>query len=209
MIFILPTKNILKGTPEIMLDFQKDANVIAGVRGSISLEEAELLYRCAGGVREGCIVEVGSWRGKSTIAMARAVLRAGFGVRVYAVDPHEAFQGVYGGQFGAQDRGAFFANMVRSGCFRAVRLLNVSSEVITPGWQLGVGMMFIDGDHTYRGVKRDFECWCPYLVPGACIAFDDAKDPNMGPYKLISQLVDSPNYKYITDVGKVVVVQKT
>lgn len=190
-----------------MLDFEKDVNEIASVRGSISLEEAELLYRCAGGVREGCIVEVGSWRGKSTIAMARAVLRAGSGVRVYAVDPHESFQGVYGGQFGAQDRGAFFANMVRSGCFRAVRLLNVSSEVITPGWQLGVGMMFIDGDHTYEGVRRDVESWRPHLLPGAIVAFDDANDPDIGPYQVIGELRQTGHFQAVESAGKVSVLR--
>lgn len=32
---------------------------------------------------------------------------------------------------------------------------------------------FIDGDHTYRGVKRDFELWSPLVKPGGIVAFHD------------------------------------
>ena len=39
----------------------------------------------------------------------------GYGARVYAVEPHEPFVGPRGGQFGPEDRAAFFRNMVRTG----------------------------------------------------------------------------------------------
>jgi len=34
-------------------------------------------------------------------------------------------------------------------------------------------LLFIDGDHTYDGVKRDFEMYSPFVRPGGIIAFHD------------------------------------
>jgi cephalosporin hydroxylase len=38
-----------------------------------------------------------------------------------------------------------------------------------------VDFLFIDGDHSYEGVKRDFEPWGPLVRPGGIIAFHDMK----------------------------------
>jgi len=34
-------------------------------------------------------------------------------------------------------------------------------------------LMFIDGDHSYEGVKNDFEKWTPHLKVGGYVLFDD------------------------------------
>jgi predicted O-methyltransferase YrrM len=34
-------------------------------------------------------------------------------------------------------------------------------------------ILFIDGDHTYSGVKRDFELWSPLVRPGGFVVFHD------------------------------------
>jgi predicted O-methyltransferase YrrM len=36
-----------------------------------------------------------------------------------------------------------------------------------------VDFLFIDGDHTYKGVKRDFEMYSPLVKEGSIIAFHD------------------------------------
>ena len=36
-----------------------------------------------------------------------------------------------------------------------------------------VDFLFIDADHTYQGVKRDFELYSPLVAPGGIIAFHD------------------------------------
>ncbi|HEV8128311.1 MAG TPA: class I SAM-dependent methyltransferase [Candidatus Eisenbacteria bacterium] len=36
-----------------------------------------------------------------------------------------------------------------------------------------VDLLFIDGDHTYEGVKADFEMYSPLVRPGGLIAFHD------------------------------------
>lgn len=37
-------------------------------------------------------------------------------------------------------------------------------------------VLFIDADHTYEGVKKDFELWSPLVRNGGCIIFHDVVD---------------------------------
>ena len=154
------------------------------IEGMIGDLEAALLTRLASEVEEGCIVEVGSYRGMSTIAIAKG---AAAHVPVYAIEPHECFKGVLGGVFGPEDRRAFFENMLRAGVVEQVRLVNLSSEVVAPGWRLPVGLLWIDGDHRYEAVRRDFECWVPHLR--GKVAFHDTIQPMLGPAQLVSELL--------------------
>src|SRR5262245_5315011 len=59
-----------------------------GVHGWLTEREGQALYRlaraCTG---RGAIVEIGSWKGKSTVWLAHGS-RAGRSVHIYAVDPH-------------------------------------------------------------------------------------------------------------------------
>ena len=154
------------------------------IEGMISDQEAALLTRLAGEIDEGCIVEVGSYRGMSTIALAK-----GAHVPVYAIEPHEEFQGVLGGMFGPADRRAFFENLLRAGVVEQVRLVNLSSEVVSPGWQLPIGFLWIDGDHRYEVVRRDFYSWEPHLH--GKVAFHDAIQPTLGSAQLVDELLDN------------------
>lgn len=40
-----------------------------------------------------------------------------------------------------------------------------------------VDFLFIDGDHTYAGVRRDFEIWSELVTPGGYVAFHDILHP--------------------------------
>lgn len=39
-----------------------------------------------------------------------------------------------------------------------------------------IDFLFIDGDHSYEGVKQDFEMYSPFVRPGGIIAFHDIND---------------------------------
>jgi|tagenome__1003787_1003787.scaffolds.fasta_scaffold20935056_2 hypothetical protein len=176
-------------------------------QGMTNLKEASLLYELAREARIGCIVEVGSYRGRSTVALGLGSMD-GNRLPVFAIEPHEQFRGVLGGQFGAEDRGAFFRAMLDSACYQVVRLVNLSSEIVAAQWTKPVGLLWIDGDHSYEGVKRDFSCWSPHLTDNATVAFDDATDPTIGPYKIIAELLQSGLFQKIETVNKITVLRK-
>ncbi len=175
--------------------------------GMINLAEAAMLYEMAKACQDGCIVEVGSYRGRSAVALGRGSLD-GYKAPVYAIEPHEEFTGTLGGKFGPPDRAAFYSAMLATSCYHAVRLVNLSSELVTPGWKKPVGLLFIDGDHSYAGVKRDFDCWQPHLTPNAQIAFDDSTNPEIGPYQLIAELLRSGRFEQVNLVRNVTVIRR-
>jgi predicted O-methyltransferase YrrM len=175
------------------------------VEGMVSDAEAAKLMKLAAGVPEDvCIVEVGSYRGRSTCALAIGAE----GARVYAIEPHESFAGVLGGSFGPPDRRAFFENLLRVGVVEKVRLVNLSAEVVCKGWTLPIGLLWIDGDHTEEGVRRDFGAFEPFLRPGGVVAFHDARDPEGGPAKLIEELLASSSYERADAVGELIALRR-
>jgi hypothetical protein len=176
-------------------------------QGMTSFEEVSLLYELAKKSRNGCIVEVGSYRGRSTVALGLGSMD-GNRVPVFAIEPHEEFRGVLGGQFGPEDRGAFFRAMLDTACYQVVRLVNLSSEAVAAQWTKPVELLWIDGDHSYEGVKRDFCCWSPHLIDDATVAFDDATDPTIGPCKLIDELLQSGMFRKTETVNKITVLKK-
>lgn len=176
--------------------------------GMISFDEGLTLYSLAKKAETGCIIEVGSYRGRSSVFLAKGS-EAGEGLPVYAVDPHESFIGVLGGVFGPVDRKAFYKTMLETGCSEIVSLINLSSDKFAMNWDKPVSVLWIDGDHSYEGVLADFENWSPHLADKASIAFDDATDPNLGPFKLIDELLSSGKFIKVNAVGKVVILEPT
>lgn len=178
--------------------------------GMISAEEAELLHELAAYLGAGCIVEIGSWRGKSAIALALGARLQPPERRpmVYCVEPHAEFVGIYGGRFGPDDRKAFFAALLQADCADGVGLVNLPSEAAAKAWAQPIGLLFVDGDHSIAGVEADIAAWSRFLVDGGYIAFDDALDEAAGPAHAIARLTESGAFKHVRAVGKIVVLQR-
>ena len=65
-------------------------------------------------------------------------------------------------------------------------------------------VIFIDGDHTYDGVKNDFVNYYPYLSKHGVMVFDDFNkaNTNKGVYRFINEIIDNKklfnnHYKFI------------
>jgi predicted O-methyltransferase YrrM len=183
---------------------------VMSVEGAITAQEAQLLYTAAQTVRDGCIVEIGSHLGRSTAALALGT-RAGFYVPVYAIDPHENFRGILASNFnfGPSDRTRFMQNMLQVEVTEIVRLVNLSSEYITASWPDAVALLWIDGDHRYKAVKRDVTCWFPHLRPDATIIFHDATNPQIGPLHVIEELLATGQWDRGVAVDKAVSAPQT
>jgi glycosyltransferase involved in cell wall biosynthesis len=179
---------------------------LSNYRGGVSVEEGLALNRYAADCAGGDIVEIGSFRGKSAVALATGAIPSR--CQVYCVDPHVEFTGVYGGKFGPQDRGAFYQVMLQTGLFEKVALINLPSREAARAWRRPIGLLFVDGDHSFRGVKGDFDAWDPHVCLGGIIAFDDATDPAVGPANLIDQILASGRYAALETVGKVRFLRK-
>jgi predicted O-methyltransferase YrrM len=179
-------------------------------KGGVSFDEGHALSNYAASVKDGCIVEIGTFRGKSAICLAHGVVRADSvkKARIFCIDPHEPFVGVLGGQFGPKDRGEFYRIMLESGYFSNVALINLPSKQVSEGWQEPVGFLFIDGDHRYEAVREDFIAWQGFVSKGGIIAFDDTEPRELGPLRLVEEIVASRKFKLIDKVGKITFIRK-
>lgn len=144
-------------------------DILERVEGLIWPSDAALLYKHARGVT----VEIGSYRGCSTLIMARACQARG-GV-VYAIDPHLTYVDGPGGEgvFSSADAGAMLRNVVAFGLEDTVRIINLTSAQAVQGWQEPIDFLFVDGYHTYEAAHFDLTRWSLCVKPDGLIAVHD------------------------------------
>jgi MMP 1-O-methyltransferase len=149
--------------------------LIADIPGWLTDEEGAALYELARSCRgEGVIVEIGSWKGKSTICLALGS-EAGASVPLYAVDPHAEYR-----------FGDFKANVERAGIAELVRPVASLSQTAADEFDEPIELLFVDGSHEYDLVLEDFQKWVPKVVDGGWVAFHDTTWTK-GPRKVVGQ----------------------
>lgn len=131
-----------------------------------------MLYATVRATRPHTILEIGSARGKSACAMALACRQNGRGM-VYAIDPHQENAwtevGVKGGSY------EFLKQRLRAyDLTRWCQIIRATSQEAVRAWSKPIDILFIDGDHSYEGVKHDFEAFRPWLTPEALVLFHDS-----------------------------------
>lgn len=179
---------------------------IAPVEGWLSRDEAELLYRAARSAVAGAIVEIGAYRGRSTLALALGS-RDGAGLTVYSVDPHRPWTGPGGGEYGPADREAFYRNVLAAGVAAWSRLVGLQSLEAARAIDGPLSLLFIDGDHTDQAVMQDVRAWAPKLAADGLLLMDDVSDSFTGPRRAVDRLLLEGWTQACEPVGKVVVLR--
>jgi predicted O-methyltransferase YrrM len=71
-----------------------------------------------------------------------------------------------------------------------VHLIVADSRAAAPPAQ-GCDLVFIDGDHSYEGVRADYEHWAPHVRCGGRLLFHDAVARDFAPSAVgVSRLVE-------------------
>jgi hypothetical protein len=58
------------------------------------------------------------------------------------------------------------------------------STEVASSWNRPIRLLWIDGDHSYEGAKKDLEGFFPHLVPLGVVAFHDALNAFSGPIRV-------------------------
>lgn len=92
----------------------------------------------------------------------------------------------------------FRANVATLGLEEQITILRSTSEVALLNWDRPIDLLFIDGDHSYEGVKRDWELFARYVTPFAVVVFHDTMwglspyreyaHPDMGVPRFVDEL---------------------
>ena len=165
------------------------------IDGWLSDAEGELLYKLAKNVPKGqAIVEIGSWKGKSTLWLAKGA-EAGHKNKVFAIDPHRGSEShVSEGEENTYP--IFLANLSKAGVKDRVAPLVMASDEAIRYWHENIGLLWIDASHEYKDVKRDFLLWKQYLSFGALVALHDCNKP--GPAYVTQEYLINYNEFVIT-----------
>ncbi len=141
------------------------------LEGLLSIEESAFLYNAA--KNRKTIVEIGSYRGKSgTILALGSAAVAG---RVTAIDPHLTYDDGAGIVFNPEDEQILRDALTRHGVADRVDHWVTGSAEARERWPSDqpIDLLWIDGDHSEAGAKRDFELWAPLVRPGGILAAHD------------------------------------
>lgn len=194
---------------------------ISGIAGSVSAKEAVYLYEQAKKCRDGVIVEIGSWYGRSTICLGLGS-KNGTGVKVYAIDPHT----------GSPDQRTykkvntletFRENIKNTGLESIVEPIIATSEEAAKNWSRPVELVFADANyHDYEETKKDFFGWSKFLTKNGIYAMHGTV-PSVsgilegiplhgwdGPKKFMKKFIfGSDNFKIIKIEGTITAIQKS
>ena len=167
---------------------------------------------------DGDVVEIGSFKGKSTCFLAAGCRAANRG-RVYAVDH---FGGSPEHQKGGWEETAeivaegstlpcFQKNVSAFGLGDRVEPLIGNSDELAARFSGQARLLFIDGEHSYEGTKRDYQSWEKFVPKHGVICFHDYQNNRYldGVTKFIDdEIRPSARMKLLNQVGSLMVFVK-
>ncbi len=179
---------------------------VSEIKGFLHEEEGLRLFDLA---LEACslgpCLEIGSFCGKSTIYLGTACKVKGR--TLFTIDHHRGSEEQQPGQLyfdpdlfntetGLIDSFPYFrATIERAKLDEVVVPMVTKSRVAARDWATPLGLIFIDGGHSYETVKTDYECWYRHLVTNGFLVFHDIfLDPAKGgqaPYQVYRLALES------------------
>lgn len=133
-------------------------------------DSAWTLFGLVKSVKPEVCVEIGSARGWSTCLIALALRENGRG-RLHAIDPHT--NNDWSDRHSVNSRDALESNLDRVGVRDFVEVRQQYSTDAAKGWTAPIDLLFIDGDHSYEGVRRDWDLFSPFVSPFGIVLFHD------------------------------------
>jgi predicted O-methyltransferase YrrM len=173
---------------------------LEGVEGWFSPEQVERVStRAAEAPAAGRIVEIGSFRGRSMIAIARS---APDGVEIVAIDPHagndrgpqeiEGFE-----QEAAEDNVVFNANLERAGVAQRVRHVRKFSHDAHEDVEGRIDVLHIDGAHRFKPAREDIKAWGDRVAKGGSMLIHDSFSSVGVTLAIFSTLLFSGRWRYV------------
>jgi predicted O-methyltransferase YrrM len=154
-----------------------------------------LLYGLVKAMKPSVVVEIGSARGRSACFMAAALKENGKG-KLYAIDPHTTT--AWNDCDSVDTYEVLLDNLDRSGVREYVEVLRSTSDAVSSNWTSPIDLLFIDGDHSYEGVKHDWEQFASFMQPHGAVVFHDTlwdlrpdpqySRPDMGVPRFVDEL---------------------
>jgi predicted O-methyltransferase YrrM len=149
-----------------------DAGNRVDLRGNISMDHANALYRTVCELEPQAVIEVGMAFGVASLAIATALDAAGRGGQLISIDPNQS----------RHWRNIGVLNLRRSGFDEHHRLIERADYLALPelvSQRQSIQFAYIDGWHTFDHTLLDFFYIDKMLDPGGVVAFNDCAMPSV------------------------------
>lgn len=179
------------------------------IEGWLFWGEALTLYDLAKKCpKDCCIVEIGSFKGKSTCCLALGSME-GNRSQVFSIDPHRGSPDIFKllNCKSIDTYSTFLENLETFKVSEIVTSIRMTSKEASCTFSTPIGLLFIDGRHEFEFVQEDFNLWAPKIAVGGIIAFHDCTESS-GPQKVVDHLIQMPNYKLIETVLSLSILEK-
>lgn len=148
------------------------------IAGWLSKNEGGLLAYFAKRAK-GIIVEIGSFQGKSTVAMAKVTKQP-----IYAIDPHYL-----------RSYRKFLKNTKK---YKNIIPVKKTSSQTAKNWGRPISLLHIDGAHEYKFAKEDLQLWLPHLENDGVVVCHDAFAPYPDVWRAVKEeIFDRSGWAYI------------
>lgn len=154
------------------------------------------------------VAEIGVYEGRTTAILAGSIASNG---KVLAIDPF--YSGRIGISYGKMITRHYLS---RKGLISKVQFLEMLSHEAAPLVQEDIDFLFVDGDHSYDGIARDWQDWSVKLKPGGYVALHDTgipeHDPSvagLGSYRYFNEVIQHDDrFQWISSVDSLNILQR-
>ncbi len=181
---------------------------VADVDGWMTHDQASALFTAATACPPGGrIVEIGSFRGRSTIVLASGATP---GTTVIAIDPHAGNdrgpQEIDGYQDAAQtDHEIFLGNLVMAGVADGVTHLRMFSGPALYEVSGSVDVLYVDGAHRYQPARADIRDWGARVSDGGTMLIHDSFSSLGVTLAIVRELFLGRRFRYVGRAGSLTV----
>lgn len=162
-----------------------------------------------------CILEIGGLFGVSLAILYNHCITRYKDVKVICLDPLDSYYGkVEDALFNTPiSEATFQRNMqlasVPAAGYVLIKHLSTDPVALAMARNHPINLLIVDGDHSYEGVKFDFDTFFPLLEPGGYVIFDDYHEEEPGVQEFIDQeLPKAAGVEYLGALSRTAVARK-
>ncbi len=165
------------------------------------------------------IVEIGSFKGISSIYITKGIKHSKQNNVLYCIDP---FDGGDSPEFDLNNSNKimeffpkvgstfeiFKNNISKAKVEDYIKILKGRSQDVITNFKEEISLLFIDGSHEYENVKLDFDLWNELIVKKGFLIFHDYSDEFQGVINVVEEVKKDPRFKFFNKYGSLVIFQK-